>query len=378
MMNSFDMPFLVSRLFGVPHMLASTKLDIILNAIAPRIFEGGKFPIGAFSQEDISHLKPPEAYAVKNQVAIIPVHGTLVRRGAWLGAMSGLTSYEGLRASFREAIQQSDVRAVLLDIDSGGGEAGGVFDLVEEFRALSQQYGKPVWAHANEFACSAAYAIACAASQIWIARTGFVGSIGVVCAHLDQSRADEKDGHKWTFVFEGDHKVHGNPHEPLADKALEKMQADCALLYEIFVDLVAENRPMSIAAIRNTKAETFIGTQAIELGLADHQGTLEQALEELAVSVGEQKVSTHLTKGKDTWDTQNIGQKKIISTMRKRRGLSTSSMEMMKKTQSTLALIPNPLTMKKTKMRTKMKVTTKINTKAFKQRLDRKENALKH
>lgn len=65
-------------------------------------------------------------------------------------------------------------------------------------------------------------------------------------------------GYKWTFVYEGDHKVHGNPHQSLADKALEKMQADCALLYDMLVDLVAQNRPTSAQAIRDTKAETFI------------------------------------------------------------------------------------------------------------------------
>lgn len=107
----------------------------------------------------------------------------LVCRGAWLSAVSGLTSYNGLRDAFQEAIEQPDVRAILLDIDSGGGEAGGVFDLVDEFRALSQEYNKPIWAHANEMAFSAAYAIACAASQIWVARTGIAGSIGVcVCS----------------------------------------------------------------------------------------------------------------------------------------------------------------------------------------------------
>ncbi|ENN93210.1 phage protein [Bartonella bovis m02] len=285
MMNNVDMPFLVSRLFNVPHMLAPAKFDVILNFMTPRLFEGNKFPPGAFSQEDPLCQILPETYVVKNHVAILPVHGTLVRRGAWLSAASGLTSYDGLRDAFQEAIEQPDVGAILLDIDSGGGEAGGVFDLVDAFRALSQQYNKPIWAHANEMACSAAYAIACAASQIWVARTGIVGSIGVVCAHLDQSRADEMDGYKWTFVFEGDHKVHGNPHEPLADKALEKMQADCALLYDMFVDLVAQNRPTSVQAIKDTKAETFIGAQAVELGLADAQGTFAQALEALTASI---------------------------------------------------------------------------------------------
>ncbi|WP_273758950.1 S49 family peptidase [Bartonella sp. AU55XJBT] len=347
MVNNLDMPFLVSRLFGVPHMLASTKLDIILNALAPRLFAGEKFALKAFAQGDTEAFRPPETYVVQNNIAIIPVHGTLVRRGAWLGALSGLTSYEGLSASFREAIRQPDVRAILLDIDSSGGEAGGVFDLVEEFQALSQKYNKPIWAHANEVACSAAYAIACSASQIWVARTSVVGSIGVVCAHLDQSRADEKHGLKWTFIFEGDHKVHGNSHEPLADEAQIKIQADCALLYEMFVDLVAQNRPLNAAAIRDTKAETFIGTQAITLGLADVQGTLAQALEALTDSISQNPTST-TKEGQNTWHAHNTALKK---TMTKR--LSTSSMKT-KKTLSTLTKMPKTSTMKKKRKTTKI------------------------
>ncbi|WP_039757927.1 S49 family peptidase [Bartonella queenslandensis] len=354
MVNNLDMPFLASRLFGVPHMLTSTKLDIILNALAPRLFAGEKFPVKALSQDDATALRPAEAYVVQNNVAIIPVHGTLVRRSAWLGALSGLTSYEGLSASFREAIQQPDVHAVLLDIDSGGGEAGGVFDLVEEFKALSKQHNKPLWAHANEFACSSAYAIACSASQIWVARTGVVGSIGVVCAHLDQSGADEKSGYKWTFVFEGDHKVHGNPHEPLAERAFQKMQADCALLYDMFVDLVAQSRSMSATAIRETKAETFIGSQGIELGLADAQGTLAQALEALTDSISQTPTATK--KGKNTWHTHNTAPKKMM------KKLSTSSTKT-KRTKTRVTLTKTLKTSTK-KRKTKTQMRMKINRKA--------------
>ncbi|WP_142417252.1 S49 family peptidase [Bartonella massiliensis] len=353
MVNNLDMPFLASRLFGVPHMLASTKLDIILNALAPRLFAGEKFAVKVFLEKDGAALRPPETYVVQNNIAIIPVHGTLVRRGAWLGALSGLTSYEGLGASFREAIAQPDVHAILLDIDSSGGEAGGVFDLVEKFQALSQKYNKPIWAHANEFACSAAYAIACSASQIWIARTGVVGSIGVVCAHLDQSRADEKHGLKWTFVFEGDHKVHGNSHEPLSDTAQIKMQADCALLYEMFVDLVAKNRPLNAATIRDTKAETFIGARAITLGLADAQGTLAQALEALMDSIN--SPSTATKKGQSPWHAHTTAPNK-----RMMKRLSTSPMKT-KKTLSTLTQTTKTSTMT-TKKKAKTR-TTKISKK---------------
>ncbi|WP_455475717.1 S49 family peptidase [Bartonella sp. B17] len=371
MASNLDMPFLASRLFGVPHMLASTKLDVILNALAPRLLNGERLATGAFLASDVAAFRLPETYRVQNNIAIIPVHGTLVRRGAWLETASGLTSYEGLGASFREAIAQPDVHAVLLDIDSGGGEAGGVFDLVDEFRTLSQAYNKPIWAHANEFACSAAYAIACAASQIWVARTSVVGSIGVVCAHLDQSRADEKNGHKWTFVFEGDHKVHGNSHEPLAERALEKMQADCGLLYDMFVDLVAQNRPISAAAIRETKAETFIGSQAVELGLADAQGTFAQALEALTDSIKSPPTSTE-QEGSNTWHAQNTAPKKTLSKKTTKKRLSMSLRKT--KTMMTSTLMPKSLMKKRKTTKMGKTMTKKVRTKVFKPCVNKKEN----
>jgi len=222
-------------------MIASAKLDIILGAITPRIFYGNRLPFAAFDDDNPIDDTPAEAYRIRSGVGIIPVHGTLVRRGGWLNSMSGLTSYEGLLASFREAMADADVKAVLLDIDSSGGEAGGVFDLVEELRRLSAKHNKPIWAHANEEAASAAYAIACAAEQIWVARTGDVGSIGVVCAHIDQSKYDEKQGLKWTFIYCGEHKTHGNPHEPLEDI----LNLPCQLINNFcpfFAAMIAINR----------------------------------------------------------------------------------------------------------------------------------------
>jgi ClpP class serine protease len=95
-------------------------------------------------------------------VAVIPIHGTLVRRTVGLEAESGLTSYGPRRATGRRAGHPA-VSAILLDIDSPGGESGGVFDLADRIRAASQI--KPVWAVANDMAFSAAYALASAASR---------------------------------------------------------------------------------------------------------------------------------------------------------------------------------------------------------------------
>jgi hypothetical protein len=118
-------------------------------------------------------------------VAIIPVLDTLVNRGAWLDSRSGLTSYEGIAAQLRAAGSDPEVRSVLLDISSPGGEAAGMAGLADLIRSVRQT--KPVTAFVNDMAASAAYGIASAANEIVISPTSTVGSIGVVMLHADRS-----------------------------------------------------------------------------------------------------------------------------------------------------------------------------------------------
>lgn len=318
-----DFVHCLARLYNRPHMIAPEKLDTILSALSPRLTG----QIGAFIKNS-DETRLPEAHQVVEGIAIVPVHGTLVRRGGFMAAQSGLTSYDGLRASFIEAVSAPDVRAVLLDIDSYGGEAGGVFDLVEEWRALSRSYQKPIWAHANEMACSAAYAIACAAEQIWLSRTSDVGSIGVVTAHMDQSKADAKDGLRWTYIFAGENKVDGNPHEPLSDGARAKIQEDCDTLYHMFVDLVAKARHCSRQQIIDTRADTFLGQEAITQGLADRLGTFDTALQQLIET-------TKTQEGQNVWLTETTASRKMMMMQSKKNAKTPCLMK--KKTRTTQA-----------------------------------------
>src|SRR5262249_4909037 len=126
-------------------------------------------------QDALADPTEPPPPAVRSGIAVVPIHGTLVSRGSFLDAMSGLTSYDAIRASLRAALDDPAVRGIMLDIDSPGGEAARVFDLADEIRAAAAR--KPVWAAANDMAASAAYAIAAAAQTVVVSRAGLVGSI---------------------------------------------------------------------------------------------------------------------------------------------------------------------------------------------------------
>jgi ClpP class serine protease len=177
------------------------------------------------------------------------------------------------------------VRGVVLDVDSPGGEVGGLFDLVDRITAIKSAGSKPLWAVANESALSAAYAIASASDLLYVTRTGEAGSIGVVAVHVDESGADAKVGVSWTFLFAGEQKVDGNAHEPLSGRARSTIQADVDRLYAEFCTLVATNRGISGDAARATNAAIYRGELAVRAGLADRVGTLDLAIAEMAAEL---------------------------------------------------------------------------------------------
>ena len=138
-----------------------------------------------------------------------------------------------------------EVKAILLDIDSPGGESGGVFDLADRIRAATLV--KPVWAVANDMAFSAAYALASAAQKVYVSRTGGVGSIGVIAIHVDQSLRDAQEGLHFTAVYAGDRKNDLTPHAPLSNDAQRFLQGEVDRVYGLFVDTVARQRGLSAA-----------------------------------------------------------------------------------------------------------------------------------
>lgn len=275
----FNLPHVASRVFGTPLMIARAKLEVILGVLAPRLTGSAPEPT------DVEADPAPLSSVTVERIAVISVIGTLVTRSGYLDAASGFQSYADISGAIAAAIDDPSVRGIILDVDSPGGEVGGLFDLVEQLQTARNARLKPLWAVANESALSAAYAIASAADRLYVTRTGEVGSIGVVAVHIDESGADEKAGLAWTFVFAGEFKVDGNAHEPLSDRARATIQADVDRLYGELCALIAGNRGLSTAAVRATDAAIYRGEPAVRAGLADRVGTLDLAIAEMVAEL---------------------------------------------------------------------------------------------
>ena len=154
-------------------------------------------------------------------IAVVSFVGPLLTRGDWLTSLLGAMDYGALGSTMERAFADPSARAVLLELDSPGGEVGGLFDLVDRIGALRESSGKPLWAVAGEAALSAAYAIASAADRLYVTRTAEVGSIGIVAAHVDESGADAMAGRKWTLV-------HAGAPVPVRPQVAERPDTGCA------------------------------------------------------------------------------------------------------------------------------------------------------
>ncbi len=217
-------------------------------------------------------------------IAVIPVEGTLVQKLGSIRPWSGMTGYDGIRAMLSMAMNDEGVRAIVLDVDSPGGEVAGCFDLVDSIYTASSK--KPIWSILTENAFSAGYAIASAATRVIVPRTGGTGSVGVIYMHVDMSQALSKAGIEVTFIHYGAKKADGADSKPLSKSALARFQADVDTMGELFVETVARNRSISTAKVRDTEAGTFLGAAGVDIGFADAVMAPDEAFASLLDELG--------------------------------------------------------------------------------------------
>jgi signal peptide peptidase SppA len=288
-------PHLAQRLFNRPLAITPAKAEVIMAALGARLgvsslfrLDGTASPLKpqAFWNDDDDYVDPYEdrGYDLAQGVAIIPVKGTLVKRTGTLRPYSGMTGYDGTRQNFLEALADPEVKALVLDIDSPGGEIAGLFDLVDTIYDARGE--KPVWSILDEDAYSAAYALASAADRIMVPRSGGTGSIGVIAMHVDWSRALDEAGIKVTLMTYGARKADGRPELPLSDAARDRFQADIDEMGDLFTETVARNRGVASAKIRDQEAMTFQGAAGIAAGLADAVMAPDAAFSTLLAELG--------------------------------------------------------------------------------------------
>lgn len=207
------------------------------------------------------------SYEIQDGLAVLPVSGTLLHKYGYIQPRSGATGYDGIIARLNEAIADPEVKAVMLDFDSPGGEAAGCFDATQMIRKMRDI--KPIYALCYDTMCSAAMALGSACTERWITQSGNAGSVGVVVAHANYDKHFENEGVEITLMHSGAHKIDGNPYESLSTEVKARIQAKLDKNRAQFSKIVADNIGMSLDAVMATEAQVYQGQEAVEIGFAD-------------------------------------------------------------------------------------------------------------
>lgn len=282
---SLEYARIAARIYNAPLLLTPSAADIIGDYVSARVrgddvAQGPQGPQALDSSLDRALQAGTEQgarrYSIDQGIALIGINGELVNRGAWIGASSGLTSYEGIAAQFKAAARDSAVQGVLLEINSPGGEAAGISAVTEAMQALRAS-GKPIWAIANAAAMSAAYWIASTADRVAaVPDANGVGSIGVVWMHVDRTEQLQKAGARITVVQAGAKKTQFSSLASLSDDARARAEEVIGALYDRFVSHVALARGIAESVVRDTEAAVLMPAEAKKIGLINDIATVSQ------------------------------------------------------------------------------------------------------
>lgn len=274
-----NLPGIMSRLFNTPLMIRPTEAQIIITAVSEQMGVGSLLDASSGKVIDLSGQVEQSAesfsergarsrsYALVDGIAVLPISGTLAHKWGGLQPSCGATGYDGIQGRLNQALKDPEVRGIMLDVDTPGGEVAGAFDCTDLIARANKI--KPVWSLCYDMHCSAGQLVVSGAGRRLITQTGIAGSIGVVIAHMDVSEMLKQTGRKVTLIHAGSNKVDGNPYEALPERVRAKLQADVEATRLRFANTVSRHTGLSVDRILAQEAGTFEGQAAIEQGLAD-------------------------------------------------------------------------------------------------------------
>ncbi|MCG8467191.1 MAG: signal peptide peptidase SppA [Gemmatimonadetes bacterium] len=209
-----------------------------------------------------------------DRVAVVPIEGPILSETAFLDALE----------TFRE---DGSVRAFVIEVESPGGAVGASQSIYEAIRELRDDDDRPVLAWMGDVGASGGYYAAVGADSVYALPGTLTGSIGVIMEFPNVQELYRKVGVSWEVVKSGEHKDLGSPNRPLDDSDRAILEGLVTDVHEQFVETVAANRPLDRARVAElADGRVYSGRQALELGLIDGLGTLEDVIERAGTMAG--------------------------------------------------------------------------------------------
>lgn len=259
-------------------------------------FREAQAGLSLFAQKPLANT---HTATIRDGVAVIPIHGVITPRADVFTFLMGGTALDLLAKDLQAALDNPDVKSILLDVDSPGGVAVGPSETAEIIHRAGDW--KPVWAYVGRNCCSAAYWLASAATKIVAEKTALLGSIGVVSSISVQEKPDA-DGYKQIEVVSSNAK--NKRPDPRTPEGEATIRSELDALESEFIQSVAKYRNKTEEYVKAEFGQggVLMGDKAVQVGMADLISDYEttiKTLSELTKNKGENSMDAKKSITKD-------------------------------------------------------------------------------
>lgn len=259
---------LSASVYNTPHLITADSFAVILDYLDARNEAGISLKYDA--PEPKTQPKP-----YTESLGVLQVDGSLTYKPVMTMCGAAGTSYQSLVDQVEE-MAEAGVKTIVMQVSSGGGEAGHCFETAEAIRAICDEAGIQLIGYADTVAASAAYALIAVCDEVIANPSAVLGSIGCVVALLDQSKALEQAGLKRIFVTSGESKVPFAEDGSFKQEFLDEIQEDVNRLNADFTAHVSKYTGLDAKTIIGFQAKVFNAKEAVKLGLANKVMTNKQ------------------------------------------------------------------------------------------------------
>ena len=252
---------LLGSLYGRPHLISRDAFQSLTTYLNSRNEGLMSFPDDSKGQED----KQP-SFDTKSGIGTLTIRGSLTYRATGFESLCGGYAYESMLSEASEMIS-AGIKTIVIDADSGGGEAYGCFEATNELRKMCNDSGVKLYGYVDGSACSAMYGIICACDEVVANPYAEVGSIGVLIALKNDSEKLRNEGIERVFITDGTEKVPYAEGGKFRDGFLKDLEKRCEELGDAFRSHVSMHTGISTEDLKATNAKVYSANDALSIGL---------------------------------------------------------------------------------------------------------------
>lgn len=258
---------LSKEILSKPQLITQEKFEEIAEYLENRN-SANDFQLEKFERE---REKEGVVYEGNKETGVLKIYGPLTyREPMGIAALCGdVPSYESILRDAAKLCKDPDIKNIVLDIDSGGGQAYRCFSTARQLRKMADDNGKKLITYCDGMAASAAYALGAASHEFVINPDAEAGSIGVVIRLASNNRQVKESGVDVKYIQAGASKTPFDEEGDYKADFISGLQGRVDKLYDKFIEHVATMRNIDPQVVRDTEAKVFDAEEALELGLVD-------------------------------------------------------------------------------------------------------------